>query len=214
MLTLRVGNRRCVDQGIRRSLPHCPCSSSRWRNHGATQNGSAARRPIISCRLIERTLELDPVIHKLAERFAEQHHALFLGRGALYPIAMEAPLKLRKFPTSTRSVSARTEHGPLALRRCRHAVITVAPTTTSWRSSSRISWKSGPAAATHLFGRPRKSAFTIRRRNGDREAKHVTYFQAPARLHDSPAATRLHVAILKGPTSTNRANLAKSVTVE
>ena len=37
--------------------------------------------------LIEKTLELDPVIHKLAERFADKHHALFLGRGALYPIA-------------------------------------------------------------------------------------------------------------------------------
>ena len=46
--------------------------------------------------LIEKTLTLDPVIHKLAERFADKQHALFLGRGALHPIAMEGALKLKE----------------------------------------------------------------------------------------------------------------------
>ena len=42
--------------------------------------------------LVERTLELDPIIRRLAERFADKRHALFLGRGALYPIALEGAL--------------------------------------------------------------------------------------------------------------------------
>ena len=46
--------------------------------------------------LIEKTLALDPIIHKLALRFVNKHHALFLGRGALYPIAMEGALKLKE----------------------------------------------------------------------------------------------------------------------
>src|SRR6185312_8556135 len=46
--------------------------------------------------LVEKTLELDPVIRELAKRFADKRHALFLGRGALYPIALEGALKLKE----------------------------------------------------------------------------------------------------------------------
>ena len=46
--------------------------------------------------LIERTLELDKAILTLAEEFADKHHALFLGRGVLNPIAMEGALKLKE----------------------------------------------------------------------------------------------------------------------
>ena len=46
--------------------------------------------------LIEKTLALDPIIEDLAKRFADKHHALFLGRGVLHPIAMEGALKLKE----------------------------------------------------------------------------------------------------------------------
>src|SRR5207253_9258351 len=46
--------------------------------------------------LVEKTLELDPVIQRLAQRFADKHHALFLGRGALFPVALEGALKLKE----------------------------------------------------------------------------------------------------------------------
>jgi glutamine---fructose-6-phosphate transaminase (isomerizing) len=46
--------------------------------------------------IIEKTLELDPAIHKLALRFADKQHALFLGRGALHAVAMEGALKLKE----------------------------------------------------------------------------------------------------------------------
>src|SRR5437016_6201318 len=46
--------------------------------------------------LVEKTLELDAVIRRLAERFADKHHALFLGRGALFPVALEGALKLKE----------------------------------------------------------------------------------------------------------------------
>ncbi len=47
-------------------------------------------------RQMEEVLQLDKEIEILAERFAEKHHALFLGRGAHYPIAMEGALKLKE----------------------------------------------------------------------------------------------------------------------
>ena len=46
--------------------------------------------------LLESILDLDPAIEQLAERFVEKHHALFLGRGIQYPIAMEGALKLKE----------------------------------------------------------------------------------------------------------------------
>src|SRR5471032_1695504 len=50
--------------------------------------------------LLEKTLELDPIIHRLALRFAEKHHALFLGRGTMHAIAMEGALKRSEEHTS------------------------------------------------------------------------------------------------------------------
>src|SRR6201991_3117831 len=79
--------------------------------------------------LIERVLELDPVIHKLAERFADKHHTLFLGRGALYPIAMEGALKLKEISYIHAEAYAAGElkHGPLALVDADMPVVVVAP---------------------------------------------------------------------------------------
>src|SRR6201991_1148296 len=65
--------------------------------------------------LIERVLELDPVIHKLAERFADKHHTLFLGRGALYPVALEGALKLKEisYIHAEGYPAGELKHGPL-----------------------------------------------------------------------------------------------------
>src|SRR6202051_225185 len=67
--------------------------------------------------LVEKTLELDAVIQRLAERFADKHHALFLGRGALYPIAMEGALKLKEisYIHAEGYPAGELKHGPLAL---------------------------------------------------------------------------------------------------
>jgi glutamine---fructose-6-phosphate transaminase (isomerizing) len=46
--------------------------------------------------LLERILEMDAAIELLAERFADKHHALFLGRGIQFPVALEGALKLKE----------------------------------------------------------------------------------------------------------------------
>src|SRR6201996_4928303 len=79
--------------------------------------------------LVEKTLALDPVIHKLAERFAEKHHTLFLGRGAMYPISMEGALKLKEisYIHAEAYPAGELKHGPLALVDNDMPVIAVAP---------------------------------------------------------------------------------------
>jgi glucosamine--fructose-6-phosphate aminotransferase (isomerizing) len=65
------------------------------RTADAERERSLVQRLIEIPALIEKTLTLDPVIYDLAKRFADKHHALFLGRGALSAIAMEGALKLK-----------------------------------------------------------------------------------------------------------------------
>ena len=79
--------------------------------------------------LIEKTLVLDPVMQKLAERFVDKHHALFLGRGILHPIAMEGALKLKEisYIHAEAYPAGELKHGPLALVDADMPIITVAP---------------------------------------------------------------------------------------
>lgn len=78
---------------------------------------------------LEEVLALAPSIEALAEDFADKHHALFLGRGDQYPIAMEGALKLKEISYIHAEAYAAGElkHGPLALIDAEMPVIVVAP---------------------------------------------------------------------------------------
>src|SRR5690606_30101577 len=79
--------------------------------------------------LIEKTLHLNDTIRKLAERFADKQHALFLGRGQMHPVAMEGALKLKEisYIHAEAYPAGELKHGPLALVDANMPVITVAP---------------------------------------------------------------------------------------
>ncbi|MCB0079158.1 MAG: SIS domain-containing protein, partial [Anaerolineales bacterium] len=66
---------------------------------------------------IEKVLLLDDHIRMLAGRFADKHHALFLGRGVQYPVAMEGALKLKEisYIHAEAYPAGELKHGPLAL---------------------------------------------------------------------------------------------------
>jgi glucosamine 6-phosphate synthetase-like amidotransferase/phosphosugar isomerase protein len=54
-------------------------------------------RDYVSCRSwCARRCKIDPAIEALSSAFIQKHHALFLGRGIQYPIAMEGALKLKE----------------------------------------------------------------------------------------------------------------------
>ncbi|EHY2961589.1 SIS domain-containing protein, partial [Escherichia coli] len=78
---------------------------------------------------IESMLSKDKVIEALAEDFSEKSHALFLGRGDQYPIAVEGALKLKEISYIHAEAYAAGElkHGPLALIDADMPVIIVAP---------------------------------------------------------------------------------------
>ncbi|MGA8261200.1 MAG: glutamine--fructose-6-phosphate transaminase (isomerizing), partial [Arenicellales bacterium] len=78
---------------------------------------------------VEQALKLDPVIAGIAEQFADKQHALFLGRGAHYPIALEGALKLKEisYIHAEAYPAGELKHGPLALVDANMPVVAVAP---------------------------------------------------------------------------------------
>ncbi|HUN27693.1 MAG TPA: glutamine--fructose-6-phosphate transaminase (isomerizing) [Steroidobacteraceae bacterium] len=189
------------------------------KHHGADaeRERSLVSRLVELPALIDKTLALDPVVHTLAERFAAKQHALFLGRGALHPIAMEGALKLKEisYIHAEAYPAGELKHGPLALVDGAMPVIAVAPN-------------------NDLLEKLKSNLMEVRARGGElivfadpeaglKEAdgvtvitmpRHVTYFQAPLVYTIPLQLLAYHVAILKGTDVDQPRNLAKSVTVE
>ncbi len=80
-------------------------------------------------RALEAALALEPQVMAWAERFATKEHALFLGRGLHYPIALEGALKLKEisYIHAEAYPAGELKHGPLALVTAEMPVVTVAP---------------------------------------------------------------------------------------
>ena len=79
--------------------------------------------------LIQSALQLNKSIEEMAPMFSEKHHALFLGRGIQYPIAMEGALKLKEisYIHAEAYPAGELKHGPLALVDKDMPIIAVAP---------------------------------------------------------------------------------------
>lgn len=163
-----------------------------------------------------QALSFNSQIEALAKDFAQKHHTLFLGRGELYPIAMEGALKLKEISYIHAEAYAAGElkHGPLALIDEDMPIIVLAPT-------------------NDLFEKIKSNIEEVRARGGklyiftDENAKlteceNVKIIRL-ASIHQtiSPIIYTIllqllayHVALIKGTNVDQPRNLAKSVTVE
>jgi glutamine---fructose-6-phosphate transaminase (isomerizing) len=189
------------------------------RHHGADserERGLVARL-IELPSLIEQTLALDPVIQRLAERFADKHHALFLGRGALYPIAMEGALKLKEisYIHAEAYPAGELKHGPLALVDADMPVVTVAPNNDLLEKlKSNLMEVRARGGELFVFADPEVGFQSSDGVTVIEMPRHVTYFQAPAVYTVPLQLLAYHAAILRGTDVDQPRNLAKSVTVE
>lgn len=166
--------------------------------------------------LIDKALSMNGDIQQLAERFAEKHHALFLGRGDQYPIAMEGALKLKEISYIHAEAYAAGElkHGPLALIDAEMPIVVVAP-------------------HNDLVEKLKSNIEEVRARGGELivfagEAAAITpqdnmivMAMPPCPDIIAPILYTLplqllsyHVAVIKGTDVDQPRNLAKSVTVE
>jgi glucosamine--fructose-6-phosphate aminotransferase (isomerizing) len=166
---------------------------------------------------IEQAIALDADIKNLAESFVAKHNALFLGRGAMYPIALEGALKLKElsYIHAEAYPAGELKHGPLALVDQDMPIIAVAPN-------------------DELLEKLKSNLQEVRARGGEL----IVFADSSANLKKGPGITIIdmpagvssfvapivytiplqllsyHVAVLKGTDVDQPRNLAKSVTVE
>ena len=167
--------------------------------------------------LIDKTLQLEPAIEQLAERFADKHHALFLGRGALHPIAMEGALKLKEisYIHAEAYPAGELKHGPLALVDADMPVITVAPNNDLLEKlKSNLQEVRARGGELYVFADPDSGIEPSDGVTVITMPRHVSYFQAPAIYTIPLQLLAYHCALLKGTDVDQPRNLAKSVTVE
>lgn len=165
---------------------------------------------------IQKALELNDTIAALAEDFADKHHALFLGRGSQYPIAMEGALKLKEISYIHAEAYAAGElkHGPLALIDNDMPVIVVAPNN-ELLEKLRSNMEEVAARGGLLYVFADKAA-RFGNGNGTRliELDHISDALAPVLYTVPLQLLSYYVAIIKGTDVDQPRNLAKSVTVE
>ena len=189
------------------------------KHHGADaeRERGLVQRLVEIPRLIEKTLTLDPVLEELAKRFADKQHALFLGRGALYPIALEGALKLKEISYIHAEAYAAGElkHGPLALVDADMPVVAVAPNNDLLEKlKSNLMEVRARGGELIVFADPESGIKPSDGVTVIEMPKHVSYFQAPAVYTVPLQLLAYHVAILRGTDVDQPRNLAKSVTVE
>src|SRR5579871_1082749 len=189
------------------------------RHHGADaeRERGLVTRLIELPALVEKTLELDPVVYELAKRFADKSHALFLGRGALYPIALEGALKLKEisYIHAEGYPAGELKHGPLALVDAGMPVIAVAPNNDLLEKlKSNLMEVRARGGELIVFADPESGIQPSDGVTVIEMPKHVTYFQAPAVYTVPLQLLAYHTAILRGTDVDQPRNLAKSVTVE
>lgn len=165
---------------------------------------------------IEKALAFDTEIEALAEDFAEKHHALFLGRGAFYPIAVEASLKLKEISYIHAEAYAAGElkHGPLALIDADMPVIVVVPNNELLEKvKSNIEEVRARGGQLYVFA-DKEAGFTPSERMKMITMPKVNDIVAPIFYTIPMQLLSYYVALIKGTDVDQPRNLAKSVTVE
>ena len=188
----------------------------RHRGMTAAREGEFVPHLYHAAAAVEQALEMNDLIRLLAEDFAEKQHALFLGRGPMWPIAMEGALKLKEISYIHAEAYAAGElkHGPLALIDEAMPVIVVAPNNDlldKLKSNMQVVRARGGQLyvfadkETGLESEP--GVKVIPMPHADRVIAPIVY-TVPLQL------LAYHAAVLKGTDVDQPRNLAKSVTVE
>lgn len=165
---------------------------------------------------VQHALNLEPQIREWAKSFANKQHALFLGRGIHYPIALEGALKLKEisYIHAEAYPAGELKHGPLALVDADMPVVVIAPND-ALLEKVKSNMQEVKARGGELFVfADADSHFT--------ESEGVHVIRTPRHvgvlspiLHTIPVQMlAYYAALLKGTDVDKPRNLAKSVTVE
>ncbi|OGT90605.1 MAG: glutamine--fructose-6-phosphate aminotransferase [Gammaproteobacteria bacterium RIFOXYD12_FULL_61_37] len=167
--------------------------------------------------LCHKILELDSSIRELAEEFVDKQHALFLGRGSNFPIALEGSLKLKEisYIHAEAYPAGELKHGPLALIDEEMPVIAVAPNNTLLdKLKSNLEEVRARGGRLYVFADESVSVSASGEGYRVLVLPHCPPLTAPIAFTLPLQLLAYHVAVLKGTDVDQPRNLAKSVTVE
>ncbi len=182
--------------------------------------GEGEREMIIALRhlpvALQNALQVEPQVKEWAARFADKRHALFLGRGMHYPIALEGALKLKEISYIHAEAYAAGElkHGPLALVDKDMPVVAIAPNDALLEKlKSNLQEVRARGGELYVFADADSHIQESEGLHVIRLAEHAGLL-SPI-LHTIPLQLlAYHVALQKGTDVDKPRNLAKSVTVE
>jgi glucosamine--fructose-6-phosphate aminotransferase (isomerizing) len=162
------------------------------------------------------TLKMSGQLQELAKDFADKQHTLFLGRGPMWPIAMEGALKLKEISYIHAEAYAAGElkHGPLALIDEDMPVVVVAPNNELLdKLKSNMQVVRARGGQLYVFA---DAATGISSEDGMKviAMPHADRLIAPIVYTVPLQLLAYHVAVLRGTNVDQPRNLAKSVTVE
>jgi glutamine---fructose-6-phosphate transaminase (isomerizing) len=165
---------------------------------------------------LQHALQVEEQVRSWSERFSQKRHALFLGRGMHYPIAMEGALKLKEISYIHAEAYAAGElkHGPLALVDKDMPVVAIAPNDTLLEKlKSNLQEVHARGGELYVFADADSRIQESEGLHVIRMAEHAGLL-SPI-LHTVPLQLlAYHVALQKGTDVDKPRNLAKSVTVE
>jgi glucosamine--fructose-6-phosphate aminotransferase (isomerizing) len=165
---------------------------------------------------VQQTLGLNGAIEVLSEEFIPKHHALFLGRGIQYPIAMEGALKLKEisYIHAEAYPAGELKHGPLALVDDDMPVVAVAPSDDLLEKlKSNLEEVRSRGGELYVFA-DHQAGFTSESRVKVLPMPHCPEVIKPIVYTVALQLLSYHVAVQKGTDVDKPRNLAKSVTVE
>jgi len=166
--------------------------------------------------LIEKTLEMNDQVEKVARHYMNARDFLYLGRGICYPIALEGALKLKEisYIHAEGYPAGEMKHGPIALIDENMPVVVLVPKNATYEkvlsNMEEVIARGGRVIAVCSAGDDgvaRKAEQTLEV-PADGEELATILLSVPLQL------LAYHVAVLKGTDVDQPRNLAKSVTVE
>ncbi|MDH3221580.1 MAG: glutamine--fructose-6-phosphate transaminase (isomerizing) [Gammaproteobacteria bacterium] len=166
--------------------------------------------------LVDKLMRLEPLIEGIAEDFVDKQHALFLGRGEHYPIAMEGALKLKEisYIHAEAYPAGELKHGPLALVDAEMPVIVVAPNDELLEklhsNMQEVKARGGKLYVFAHRGAELETGADDVVVEMDCDTRYITPILSTIPLQ----LLSYHVAVLRGTDVDQPRNLAKSVTVE
>ncbi|WFE69640.1 glutamine--fructose-6-phosphate transaminase (isomerizing) [Thiomicrospira sp. R3] len=167
--------------------------------------------------LVQSALSHEATIQILASRFADKQHSLFLGRGTMYPIAMEGALKLKEisYIHAEAYPAGELKHGPLALIDETMPVVAIAPHDDLLEKlKSNLQEVNARGGQMIVFEDEKSNTSSDGTFTVVKTTSNVGRITAPITFNIVLQLLAYHVALIKGTDVDQPRNLAKSVTVE